>query len=196
MFLQKVSAQCLQSLDQHPRSPLLVPAAMASKIDTVEHPPAPAPAPWFSGSLQHPSSAHKPSSNRHIWETFRHCSLPWRWQREHDPHATPSHNGKIRMETQSPIFVLNFHWLKKYVNAKMLTLLSHYGLLCNYFFDSSWRLNWRHNGLLCNDISAEFFACFPLFLNFLSFIFPPLKKKRENFSFADHWLFNVRLFTQ
>lgn len=160
MFLQ-VSTQCLQALDQHPRSPLLVPAAMASKTDTVEHPPASAPS--FSGSLQHPTGAHKPSSNRHIWETFRHCSLPWGWREGHVPSATPSHNGKIRMETQSPIFVLNFHWLKKYVNAKMLTLLSHYGLLCNYFFDSSWRLNWRHNGLLCNDISAEFFLLVFLF---------------------------------
>lgn len=70
---------------------------------------------------------------------------------------------KMRMETQRPIFVFNFHWLKKYVNAKMLTRLSHYGLLCNYFFENSWQLNWRHNGLLCNDIFAEFFLLVFLF---------------------------------
>lgn len=146
--------------------------------------------PW-----QCPFSIYNQATIRHSGK-LRASNLPKGGKRNPVPHPTPNCKGKIRTETKRTIFVLNFHWLKKYVNAKMLTRLSHYGLLCNYFFDSSWRLNWRHNGLLCNDIFAEFFACFLLFLNFLSFIFSPLKRERENFSFADHWLFNVRLFTQ
>ena len=108
VFLQKVGGQSMPGPGQHQSFPLLTLPQGPARNSVAPS----GPAVWLSGPLQCPSRACQLSQQDTSGE------VPWRWWGEPKPRSTPNHKGKIRMEIQRLIFVLNFHWLKKYVNGK------------------------------------------------------------------------------